>query len=179
MKKTWFAVNIQQVFNLRMLGIMWILFLAAALAACGGETDTAAADKSDEEAFHHALHESIAGEVIEITEELFEAQVDEIYHHREEHLGKVVKYEGFFTSFEDEIAGQEYCFVVRNGTGYCSDHGQPGFELRLEGAWPEENDWCIVEGVLEEYVVDELSYLRVAVTSLVVTEERGLETVGS
>ena len=181
---------------MKKIWIILALLLAVTLSGCGGAADEtkerAEADEAantsgdahaghdhdhDHDHVHIELEERMVGDIIEISEELFVAKTNDIYNHREDYLGKIVRYEGFFTSHVDQGTGTWHCFVLRNGPGCHGNDGQSGFELLLEEPWPEENDWCIVEGVLEEYEADGFYYLRLAVTSLAVTEERGAETV--
>ena len=159
----------------RILAVLLFISLMSFLTACGGEE----AEVTETESGHTVLTQRMEGEVIELSERLFIAQTNDIYLNRADYLGKTIRYEGFFTSHVDEGSGREYSFVVRNGPGCCGDDGQAGFELLLSDPWPEENDWCIVEGVLEEYEEDGYGYLRITVSSLTVTDSRGAEFVAT
>lgn len=118
-----------------------------------------------------------SGDVIEIREKMFIAQSNDIYLNPEDYLGKTIKYEGLFKSDYWPEEDKTYYFVVRYGPGCCSYDGEAGFEVDWDGEWPEVDDWCEVVGTLEEYESDGWHYLRLALTSLTVLEERGEEYV--
>ncbi len=116
-------------------------------------------------------------DVIEIKEKLFIAQSNDIYINPDNYIGKTIKYEGIFKANYLEENGETYYFVIRYGPGCCGYDGEAGFEIRWNGTFPKENDWCEVVGVLEEYEEDGWLYLRLVVTSLTVLDERGEEYV--
>ncbi|MGF7145109.1 uncharacterized membrane protein YcgQ (UPF0703/DUF1980 family) [Anaerotaenia torta] len=115
--------------------------------------------------------------VVEIREKMFIAQTNDIYLNSEDYLGKTIKYEGIFKSSYWEEDDTTYHFVIRYGPGCCGYDGEAGFEVNWDGGWPQEDDWCEVIGVLEEYEVNGQTYLQLALTSLTVLEKRGEEFV--
>lgn len=117
------------------------------------------------------------GGVVEIREKMFIAQTNDIYLNSEDYLGKTIKYEGIFKSSYWEEDDTTYHFVIRYGPGCCGYDGEAGFEVNWDGDWPQEDDWCEVIGVLEEYEVNGQTYLQLALTSLTVLENRGEEFV--
>jgi hypothetical protein len=119
-------------------------------------------------------------EVVEIKEKLFLAQTNDVYLNPEEYLGKTIKLEGIFQSYDVE---PPYYFVIRYGPGCCGNDGYAGFEVAWnsdgpgEKTYPEENDWVEAVGVLGTYEEDDYPYLCIALSSLTVKQERGAEFV--
>jgi uncharacterized membrane protein YcgQ (UPF0703/DUF1980 family) len=155
---------------MKKLGKRWIFPMACLtlLTCCaGGRGFAAAAGKAGDE-------------VIEIREKMFIAQTFDIYLNAEDYLGKTLRYEGFFDKREDELTGETYCFVLRNGPGCCPGvDNTAGFEVFWEGekAWPKPNDWVEATGVLESCEADGEKYLRVNLLSLNVLDTRGADYV--
>ncbi|MDR0765224.1 MAG: hypothetical protein LBE65_06525 [Synergistaceae bacterium] len=121
---------------------------------------------------------SFAGDVVEIKEKMFVAQINDVYLNPDEYLGRSIKLEGMF-GLDDEIS-PPVCYVFRYGPGCCGYDANAGFEVVWkdgETAYPNENDWVEAAGVLENYEDDGEPYLRLALTSLTVKAERGLEQV--
>jgi uncharacterized membrane protein YcgQ (UPF0703/DUF1980 family) len=117
--------------------------------------------------------------LVEISEKLFIAQTNDIYINTDDYLGKTIKYEGLFKSMYWPEAGKDIHFVIRYGPGCCGYDGEAGFQVAWDGEWPKEDDWCEAVGVLELYEVKGLQYLRLALTSLTVLDERGAEYVST
>lgn len=118
-----------------------------------------------------------SGEVLEIKEKMFIAQINDIYLNAQDYFGKTIRYEGLFKSTYWPEEGKTYYFVIRYGPGCCSYDGEAGFEVAWDGPLPQEDDWCEAVGVLELYEEGDISYLRLALTSLTVLDERGAEYV--
>jgi uncharacterized membrane protein YcgQ (UPF0703/DUF1980 family) len=118
-----------------------------------------------------------SGDLVEIKEKMFIAQSNDIYLNAEDYLGKTIKYEGIFKSIYWEAEDETYYFVIRYGPGCCGYDGEAGFEVTWDGEWPQDDDWCEAVGVLEQYEIDGLPYLRLSLTSLTVLNERGAEFV--
>jgi uncharacterized membrane protein YcgQ (UPF0703/DUF1980 family) len=119
---------------------------------------------------------------LEIKEKLFIAQTNDVYLNPEEYMWRRIKLEGLFKTDTYLGSEQPYRFVLRYGPGCCSyDGGSAGFEVSwpedLALAYPEEDDWVEAVGVLDSYYEDGYPYLYLALESLKVMEERGLETV--
>ena len=114
---------------------------------------------------------------VEVVEELFVTQINDIYINTDDYMNKNIKLQGFYLI--SEYNGNYYDNVVRNGPGCCTTDSLAGFEFYWDGQLPEENDWIEVVGTLE-WITDEddgVEYLRLNLSSLTVMEERGLETV--
>ena len=121
---------------------------------------------------------SFAGDIVEIKEKMFVAQTNDVYINPDEYLGRTIKLEGMF-GLDLEISPPVY-YVFRYGPGCCAYDANAGFEVVWKDektAYPNENDWVEATGVLESYEDDGEPYLRLALTSLAVKAERGLERV--
>lgn len=126
------------------------------------------------------LAEANSGDVIEVREKMFIAQTNDIYLNSEDYFGKLIKYQGFFTQSYWDETDTSYYFVIRNGPGCCPGvDNTAGFEIVWDGGYPQENDWCEVSGMLEEYTEDGEPYLRLRLKSLIVLDVRGAEYVNS
>lgn len=118
-------------------------------------------------------------DTVVISEKLFIAQTNDIYINTADYLGKTISYEGLFKATYWEGLNQNYYYVIRYGPGCCGYDGEAGFEVVWDQGWPEEDDWCMVTGVLETYTEEGQEYLRLALTSLTVLDERGAEFVST
>jgi uncharacterized membrane protein YcgQ (UPF0703/DUF1980 family) len=120
-------------------------------------------------------------DVFEVREKMFIAQTNDVYLNPDEYLGRVIRLEGLFGIVAEE---EPPCYYVyRYGPGCCAFDSNAGFEVAWadSGAsrekYPNEDDWVEATGVLEQYEYDGESYLRLALKSLMVKAERGLERV--
>lgn len=113
---------------------------------------------------------------VEIKENLYLTQINDIYRNREEYLGKSIHLEGLY--FSSEAGGEAYQMVRRYGPSCCDLDGAAGFEFLWEGRAPEQNDWIEVWGTLEQYQkADGFFYLRLRLSDLKVKEQAGEEYV--
>ena len=142
-------------------------------------TEAAGASGAGGAPAHETSVPAPTGDVVEISERLFIAQTNDIYINTEDYLGKTIKYEGIFKTMYWQQEDKTIAYVIRYGPGCCGYDGEAGFEVVWDGAWPEEDDWCEVVGVLEEYEVDGYLYLRLELSSLTVLQQRGAEFVSS
>ncbi len=136
-----------------------------------------AADAEASQARHNLALEEPSGDVIEIKEKMFVAQTNDVYYNPDDYLGKTLKYEGLFDSYDDPSNGQTYYAVIRFGPGCCGIDLNAGFEVLWDREYPAPNDWVEAVGVLEEYEENGQKYLRLALSSLTVLPVRGAETV--
>ncbi|MGC6173992.1 hypothetical protein [Lacrimispora sp. 38-1] len=111
--------------------------------------------------------------VLEIEEDKFVSQVEEVYNYPDKYLGETVKYQGYI--FLEEYEGKDYYYVVRN-TYACScgeEESIVGFEIAWEGDIPEEGTWVEVTGVLDSYMEEENQYILVRASDLDIKDEIG------
>lgn len=166
--------------KLSALILVWLLLLSG----CGNQnTSSDAADAANAANAKETSSETTventqeSNEVVEITENLFIAQTNEIYLNAVDYLGKTIKYEGIFNVYEWEETDTTYYQVIRYGPGCCGNDGVAGFEVIWDGDYPKQDDWVEVIGTLEEYEENGSQILRIRLTSLSVLEERGEEYV--
>jgi uncharacterized membrane protein YcgQ (UPF0703/DUF1980 family) len=123
----------------------------------------------------------INGNLVEIKENLFIAQLNDVYLNQDDYLGKTIKYEGMFKRYSWDETGMTYYLVYRNSPGCCGADGQAGFEViwpeGSDKAYPAETDWCEVIGTLETYDESGENYLHVVLKSLTALDNRGAEYV--
>jgi hypothetical protein len=119
-----------------------------------------------------------SGDIIEIKEKMFIAQTNDIYLNASEYMGKTIRYEGFFTQYDDPDTGETYSFVIRNGPGCCPGvDNSAGFEVAWGAQWPNADDWVEVSGKLETYEDYSGEYIRLNLDSLSVLDMRGADFV--
>jgi zinc transport system permease protein len=115
--------------------------------------------------------------IIEIKENFFVTQTNEIYANAPDYLGRTLKYEGIFSMYEDPDSGKKYYAVIRYGPGCCGTDLNAGFEVVWDKEYPQANDWVEVAGKLEEYDDNGIRALQLRLTSLKVLSVRGQEQV--
>ena len=118
--------------------------------------------------------------VIEIPEDYFLTQVNDIYTNAEDYLGRTIKYQGIFekSTYGEGDKQEQIIYVFRNSPGCCGNDGTAGFEILWDGDIPEQESWVEVEGVLQSYEdADGNKFLQLKVNSLNVLKERGKEFV--
>ncbi|SDB13034.1 hypothetical protein [Eubacterium oxidoreducens] len=83
----------------------------------------------------------------------------------DEYIGKTVKMNGAFTTYENEETGQiYYACIIQDATACCSQ----GIEFELAGDYtypddyPQEDTEIVVQGTFETYEEDGLTYCRLA-----------------
>ena len=125
-------------------------------------------------------------QIIEVRENMFIAQIEEINLNYWDYLGRTIKLEGFFRHnfWEDH----NWFYVVRSVPDCCGDGGVTGFEVtwdpEFEGTnhvvdlsqWPENNAWVEAIGELGHYDFFG-NRLFLVLSELNVLEERGLDFV--
>jgi zinc transport system permease protein len=115
--------------------------------------------------------------VIEIKENFFVTQTNEIYANAPDYLGRTLKYEGIFSLYEDPDSGKKYYAVIRYGPGCCGTDLNAGFEVVWDKEYPQANDWVEAVGKLEEYDDNGIRALQLRLASLKILPVRGKEQV--
>ncbi len=110
-------------------------------------------------------------DVLEITDNYFIEQTNDIYYNTDEYLDKTIKIAGLIYTYEDYNTGDTYYAVVRNTPGCCGNDGLAGLDIRYDGEYPKENAWVEIEGTLKTDVVAEEEVPAIQVTSITETEE--------
>ena len=124
--------------------------------------------------------------IIEIKEDTFLGQINEIVLNNSDYLGKTIELEGFIK--RNHWNEQDYYFVIRNTTS-CNN-GEVGFEISWDSnldasghhmdersTFPEVNEWVKAVGELRSYDFMGYPFLYLALDELTVLETRGIEYV--
>lgn len=120
-----------------------------------------------------------SGNTIDITEDMYLSWVNEIYSNEKDYIGKTIKIEGMYSTYDIESEDATYNLVYRVGPGCCGTDGDLcGFEFESDNELPNENDWIEITGVLGYYDVNGTKYLTIKDAQINVKEERGQEIVG-
>lgn len=109
-------------------------------------------------------------DILEITDNYFIEQTNDIYYNIEDYLGKTIKIEGFISSYEDSNGDKCYC-VLRNTPGCCGNDGLAGLDIRCKSEYPKENTWVEVIGVIEKDTAFGQEIPAIQVTSIRQVEE--------
>lgn len=112
---------------------------------------------------------------IEIRENLFLLQISDVLCNFDDYEGKTLKVEGMYGT--DTYEGMDYHAVFRFGPNCCGNDEFGGFFLNYDGEWPEPYEWIEVLGTPRIIEDRAQSWVCLDVTSLIVKEERGAETV--
>ena len=86
--------------------------------------------------------------MIEITDNYFIQQTNDVFFNTDEYIGKSIKIEGFVYSYEDYETGNICHSVIRNTPGCCGADGLAGLDIRYDKKYPAENTWVEVIGVI-------------------------------
>lgn len=117
---------------------------------------------------------------IDITEKLYVSWINEIYTNFDNYKGKTVKIEGMYTAQQYADNGPTYYFVYRVGPGCCGNDGSMcGFEFTYGDKMPKDNDWICVEGILDSYEENGVTYLTIKAKNVTVMDQRGAENVNN
>lgn len=85
--------------------------------------------------------------MLEITDNFFIEQTNDLYLNLNDYIGKTVKIEGLIYSYKD--SNGDICYaVVRNTPGCCGNDGLAGLDIRYDEDYPEEDTWVEVIGVI-------------------------------
>ena len=113
--------------------------------------------------------ESNSDEIIEITDNYFIEQTNDVYLNLKDYLGKTIKMQGLVYTYDDG-RGNTYYAVVRNTPGCCGNDGLAGIDIKYDGEYPEVNTWVKVEGKVESYKVYNMDTPVLKITSIEETD---------
>lgn len=88
---------------------------------------------------------------LDITDNYFIAQTNDVYLNYNEYEGKIVRIEGYFYVYQDSVTGENYYAVIRNAPGCCGNDGLAGLDILYDGEYPAENTWIQVVGKIDKY----------------------------
>lgn len=125
-------------------------------------------------------NEDVNEEVLEISENFFLTQINDIYTNEEDYLGRKLKYQGILETMDYEEDGQiiNIIYVFRRSPGCCGNDGTAGFEVLWDGELPSQDSWVEIEGTLITFEDKQGNeFLQLKLDSLKELEERGKEFV--
>ena len=88
---------------------------------------------------------------LDITDNYFIAQTNDVYINYDEYEGKTVRMEGYFYVYQDYSTGENYYAVIRNAPGCCGNDGLAGLDIKYDGEYPAVNTWIQVIGKIDKY----------------------------
>ena len=112
-----------------------------------------------------------SSDVLEITDNYFIEQTNDIFYNTDDYIDKTIKIEGLIYTYEDYQAEKTYYTVVRNTPGCCGNDGLAGLDIRYDGEYPEEDTWVEVIGTIKTDVVSGEEIPAIQVTSIQEKEE--------
>lgn len=86
-------------------------------------------------------------EIVQITDNYFIQQTNDIYVNSDEYIGRTIKIEGLIYTYEDS-EGKTLYAVTRNTPGCCGNDGIAGLDIRYNGTYPEKGTWVEVTGII-------------------------------
>ena len=103
--------------------------------------------------------------IVEITDNFFIEQLNDIYINANDYIGKTIKIEGLVYYYEE--SNGDICYaVIRNTPGCCGNDGLAGIDIRYNKDYPEENKWIEVIGVVGKDTVDDTEIPVILVSSI-------------
>lgn len=117
--------------------------------------------------------------VVEIKENMFILQCDDIFVNPDDYVGKWIVIEGMYSGFGDTPDMRTH-YVQRNSPGCCGNDGVIGFQFYWDGNEPKENDWIRVKANVR-IIKREDGYRIVSLSAhtVDVLQERGAEYVST
>ena len=108
--------------------------------------------------------------MVEITDNFFIEQTNDLYINLNDYVGKTIKIEGLIYSYED--SNGDICYaVVRNTPGCCGNDGLAGLDIRYDEDYPEEDTWVEVIGVVGTDTMYGSEIPAIQVSSMTVKEK--------
>ena len=108
--------------------------------------------------------------MVEITDNYFIEQTNDVFFNLNDYLGKSIKIEGLIYSYVDSNGNICYA-VVRNTPGCCGNDGLAGLDIRYDEDYPAENTWVEVTGVVETDIIDGTEIPAIQVSSMTIKEK--------
>ncbi len=108
--------------------------------------------------------------ILEITDNYFIEQTNDLYLNLSDYIGRTIKIEGFVSWYEE--ANGDVCYaVIRNSPGCCGNDGVAGVDIRYDGEYPAEDTWVEVIGVVGKDTVYDSVIPAIQVSSITPKEE--------
>ncbi|WP_288868865.1 DUF1980 domain-containing protein [uncultured Parvimonas sp.] len=106
--------------------------------------------------------------IINISDGIFLALVNDIYINKDEYVGKKVRISGQNSRFEDKDTGEVIYAILREGPGCCYNDSVIGFEYITDGKYPEPQKWYEMVG---EVIIDNYKSGKVVKLKLIDIKE--------
>ena len=106
--------------------------------------------------------------IINISDGIFLALVNDIYVNKDEYIGKKVRISGQNVRFEDKDTGEVIYAILREGPGCCYNDSVIGFEYITDGKYPEKDKWYEMVG---EVITDNYNSGKVEKLKLIEIKE--------
>ncbi len=110
-------------------------------------------------------------EVLEITDNYFIEQTNDIFINTDDYIDKKIKIAGLIYSYTDYGTDQKYYAVVRNTPGCCGNDGLAGLDIRYDGEYPKDDQWVEIEGIIAKEVVKGEEIPTIIVTNIQESEK--------
>lgn len=108
--------------------------------------------------------------MLEITDNYFIEQTNDLYLNLNDYVGKTIKIEGLIYSYQD--SNGDICYaVIRNTPGCCGSDGLAGLDIRYDEDYPEEDTWVEVIGVVSTDTMFGSKIPAIHVSSLTIKEK--------
>lgn len=108
--------------------------------------------------------------MVEITDNYFIEQTNDLYLNLNDYIGKTIKIEGLIYSYQD--SNGDICYaVVRNTPGCCGNDGLAGLDIRYDEDYPKEDTWVEVIGVVGTDTMYDTKIPAIQVSSITVKEK--------
>ena len=100
--------------------------------------------------------------IINISDGIFLALVNDIYVNKDEYVGKKVRISGQNVRFEDKDTGEVVYAILREGPGCCYNDSVIGFEYITDGKYPEKDKWyeMVGEVIIDKYKTGKVVKLK-------------------
>lgn len=108
--------------------------------------------------------------MVQITDNFFIEQTNDIYLNLDDYIGKTIKIEGLIYAYQDYNG--DICYaVVRNTPGCCGSDGLAGLDIRYDEDYPEEDTWVEVIGVVGTDTMGERKIPAIQISSMTIKEK--------
>ena len=169
--------------------VLVLLVFTVMVSGCGKKKKNEAEIKADFNALIKTAPQmpSSSSNSIDVRENMYITQLNDIGLNSKSYLGKTVKIQGMFKRTHWE--GKNHSFVYRRTPGCCGDDGEAGFEISWDQdyqgddvgpddhVYPDRDEWVEVQGVLKSYEKLGYPFLYLALSEMNVLDQRGAEFV--
>ena len=108
--------------------------------------------------------------ILDIKDNFFIEQTNDIYYNLNDYLGKTIRIEGFISNYKDNNG--DICYaVIRNTPGCCGNDGVAGLDIRYDKEYPELKKWVEIIGVIGKDISYDSEIPAIQVTSIKEKEE--------